>query len=342
MKIGRKIIGVISILVGVASYILAVICYGDLYSMGSNNQVLAFKQGDTTISASQYEEIVRMEEKNEARDKTPDFAFWREDTGQTIHNFQLQRQCQITTVKVRGSMEVLYNDFEKLSEEDVEGCLLDETTAMELFGSLEIEGNEVMVGDRSLIVRGILRGEKNAVVLRPIATESTDKISLGEEGDANTFLINHGIQGEIVTDGFMKGILRLILLIFPLTLLILFGVISRNYLKNFRKYQGVHKVGQVLWWGIMLLFLFVIFKQGEIPETMIPDKWSDFSFWSTWWEKSMHNIICYLKERKGQGDLEKIKWFLKGAFFGLFPLFLCSYNVRIKTDPPLGLSSTDN
>lgn len=123
---------------------------------------------------SQLQEDLRMdaqkaqdgEEALQEDDTSAAVAAWREEKEQWITGSETQGTVQASVIMVSGDPSLLSPLFAGLDKSDTDGCLLDEETAYKLFGSVRVTGKQVVIGERSYCVRGILKAwEKVAVTL---------------------------------------------------------------------------------------------------------------------------------------------------------------------------------
>lgn len=55
-----------------------------------------------------------------------------------------------------------------------------------------------------------------------------------------------------------------------------------------------------LWLFLAAGILLFLGMNIRIPSDMIPSKWSDFSFWGTWWETQRENLLCMIRMEQGE------------------------------------------
>lgn len=299
-------------LAGIYSYYTGISCYSQLRHYPNTHQV-----SDVSLSKTDYDHIRETQAKEES---SLEYALWGKTDGINVENPQFKRSFSVSMWKIRGNLDVVFGGFVKLQEQDARGCYLDAKTARELFGSEEVIGNEIVCQGKRWTIRGILRGGIPVLAVRPGELEFTDCITLqgGTDAEVKSFLLRYGISGTAVHGMFLREILQLLLLLFPISLSICF----------FRNLRGI--CGDEIRWGLLLLFFFLILRLVEIPETMIPDKWSNFQFWKNWWEAAKSNVEAFLGREKTGMELEWIICFLKGTAWALSAVLLGQAAFRIK------------
>lgn len=262
-----------------------------------------------------WEDYGRICETQEGEESTLCTAFWGKTEGVDVENVQWSRRSNVCVWRVRGRMDLLFEGAADLQETDRRGCYLDAETARELFGSTEVIGNEVSCMGRQFTIRGILEGEEGLLVIRPGEKETTDRITLMDDGKdritrskIDNFLLRYGISGTRVDLMFLAAILQVFLLLFPAGL----GICFFKSLKG-GKLEGVR-------WILLLFMFWLLLRQIEIPDTMIPDKWSDLQFWEDWWGSASDNIAAFMEQEKSGKEMGQIECFIKGAVCAVLPV----------------------
>lgn len=300
-------------LTGLFFYCIAIHQYSSLCQYPAVYQV-ACGGGHAALTQEDYRQICMTQEKEES---SLCYAFWGKTEGVDVENVQGSRRSSVDVWRVRGRLDILFNGSVNLQETDLQGCYLDAETARELFGSTEVTGSEVTCMGRQFTIRGILVGEEDLLILRPGVKETTDHITLGDEdkdpmtaSKIESFLLRYGISGRAVDPLFLKYILQILLLLFPAGL----GICLFRELKGGRA-EGVR-------WILLLIMFWLLLRRIEIPETMIPDKWSDFQFWKNWWESAGDNMAAFARKEKTGRELAQIICFLKGAVCAAIPVVI--------------------
>ncbi len=291
----KRILRLLPPLAGILTY-----CAGISYYSQLRQYPETYQAADILLSQEDYE---NMRETQKEEEDAPDLALWEKTQGVNVQNPQFKRQTSVSLWKIRGNLDILFEGFVKLQEEDINGCYLDAGTAQELFGSAEVAGSEIICQGRRLTIRGILREKEAILAIRPRAQESTDRLTLAgaTASDAESFLLRYGVTGAAVTGAFLKEILQLLLLLFPISLAVcLFRSLKGSLSDGFR-------------WILLFLAFFFIFQWIEIPDAMIPDKWSNFQFWKNWQETARNNGMAFFRQEKTGKELAQTICFLKGA-----------------------------
>lgn len=302
--VGRRLFALALFLAGIFSYYIAVqqyslLCqYPAAYQVACGGEHAALTQGD-------YGQICKTQEKEAS---SLCYALWGKTTGVEVENVQWSRRASVSVWRVRGRLDILFQGSAYLQETDLQGCYLDAGTARELFGSTEVIGNEISCIGRKFIIRDLLDGEEDLLVIRPGDRETTDHITLGDvdkepvaASKIESFLLRYGISGRAVDPLFLRGILQIFLLMFPVSLSI----------RLFRSLKGGSLDG--IRWVLLFFMFWMLLRRIQIPDAMIPDKWSNFQFWKNWWESARDNITAFMRQEKTGGELAQIVCFLKGA-----------------------------
>lgn len=308
----KRIFRLLLPLAGILAYCAGISYYSQMRQRPDTYQVM-----DAPLTQQDYENMRQTQKEEE---NSPDFAFWGKIQGIYVENPQLKREVSVSLWKIRGNLDILLDGFVKLQEEDINGCYLDAGTAQELFGSAQAVGSEIICQGRRLTVRGILKEKEAILAVRPREYESTDRLTLAgvTASDAESFLLRYGIAGAAVTGAFLKEILQFLLLLFPISLAVCL----------FRSLKGSLSDG--IRWMLLIFAFFFIFWWVEIPDSMIPDKWSNFQFWKNWWEAAKDNGIAFFWQEKTGKELAQTVCFLKGALCAAASVVVGQTTLRMK------------
>lgn len=309
-------------LAGFAAYFLSVYYYRLLVQVPVTWQIVC-KDGESGQTAQDYKRIQSMQEDEESPLVC---AFWKKEEDQTVENSSLGRTCTASVWKVRGSLEVLFHPFVKLQEDDLQGCYLSEEMAGNLFGSVEVVGSQVLYGKRQLTVRGILKEEDPLLVMRPGEQEATDRVTLADQSQrrVESFQMQYQIPGTAVNSLFLGEILQWVILLFPIALAVGFFRDFHRLLNDRKDDFPVRVLGKAVWWALLAGFAYFLFNSIDIPETMIPDKWSDFQFWKTWWESAKEQILCFVRQEWTGNEMVRMGYFVKSAVCSVVPFFIAA------------------
>lgn len=113
------------------------------------------------VLAGEGETMVR---EGENMEYSHDILFFLEKKKQYVENPEWYRESQTTAVEILGDSVLLFPFAYPLEPGDLKGCLLGEENARELFGGVEIIGEEIVYKGESYEIRGILP-EKNLLVI---------------------------------------------------------------------------------------------------------------------------------------------------------------------------------
>lgn len=246
------------------------------------------------------------------------YALWKKTESVEVENPRWGRRSTVSEWSVRGDMELLFRGMVKLAEQDLQGCYLDAETARELFGTTAVVGSEICCQGKRLTIRGILEHENGLLALRPGEKETTDHLTFGgaSPSEVRNFLLRYGIPGTAVNTFFLREILQILLMLFPLSLALFL----------FRSLKGSQAEG--VRWIVLLFMLYLLLRQIQIPETLIPDKWSDFEFWKEQWTLGRENLYAYMRQEKTGRELAQIACFFRGVLCALFPVFVWQIPIR--------------
>lgn len=253
--------------------------------------------------------------------------------------------CQLTGKHANARQMVVSGDSTLLLPETgqlawrEDGCYLDTQTADELFGTESASGQLVTCGERVLTVLGTFESLQKLLVRSAVPGDSEQLTAVSlHDSDPNRakrgleeFLLRHGLEGTCMDFVFLSALVQNFLAILPLLLgLQLLRLLLAPGLLTSSEHRK--RPGKVLTWILCavlscgLLFLTVRFL--KIPSDMIPTRWSDFSFWSDWWQRQRQNLLLLLGTAQGEAQLELLWNALQAVIFGLAAIFLGAGTIR--------------
>lgn len=260
---------------------------------------------------------------------------WREEHLQEVTNPDLNRTAnELSVLLINGSSNLLVKGS-MLFKDDKEGCLIDSETSFKLFGSNNCIGKTIIYGDRSLVVRGILKDTKANIMLQlqEKSTEALNGITIdGSElsfNKINEFRSQFGIEEMAISGGFYYIIAKVISIIFPILALILILLkITASAFKSKNKpiLLGIYII-------MSIASVFIVFKVTKInisvPLDIIPNKWSDFDFWSNMWKEYWDKIQYVMYMKKSGIDIYHIENMLKSILFSILTIVLFIISLKI-------------
>lgn len=319
-------------------YSLAVFYNGKMMSdnPGTATAVLTGNRLDAKSAA----EVQKAEQK---QDNPLQFTIWGEKENVMLSNKKYQRSSSATAVLVCNNPQLLFNGTAALAPDDKNGCLIDEKTAYDLFGSTDVAGKQLEYLDRKLTIRGLLKGiddERQLVVMQAYGEDQnldsiTVRIPEGSETETavSEFLMRHSLEGKIMDLELLKGITRILILLLPV--LFAFGIMI-TLLRYTREEKG-QGISYYIWWGAVIVILIItilgILRFITIPKEMIPTKWSDFDFWTNLWKKKEEAFLFLIQTAKHQPQIDMILAFFHSVFFSILSIILYIISFRKRREP---------
>ncbi len=253
---------------------------------------------------------------------------------QQVENEELAVKTKVRLLEVSGDMNQVYPMRMKRGavthEEDYKGCLIDETTAYELFKTTDSVGNLITYRDKEYCIRGIIKTKEQVVVIRIEDREHAysnlelvyeDKLN----GDlpAQDFMMQNGLAGSymVLEGGFIAGILRLFYLLpaWFLGFYMLAGMIGQLWKRRNLPLQAVTlALLYLLAWVVVSWFM--EFKI-HIPERLIPTQWSDFSFWTEKFNALQHYMSDLDYLIPVPKDVLLVRYARRSLYYSLIALF---------------------
>ena len=304
------------------------ISLGYANNIGSENKTLNFYFENENYNTELIKTI---------KEADPELAVvgWAEESLQSANNPDLGKiASDLDVLIIKGSSNLLVKGS-NLFADDLEGCLIDNDTSYKLFGSSNCVGREIVYNDRTLIVRGILKGSKANIMIQ--ATEDSSQVLDGLTIDGTGLTLNKiedfkmkfGINEMAISGNIYYIIAKFIALIFPIITLVL--ILIKVITSLFKSRNKPVLVSLYILMAIASIFIF--FKitniKISIPLDMIPNKWSDFDFWSKMGKEYKEKFEYVLYMKKYGVDIYNIENLLKSVLYSIFTVILFVINLRI-------------
>ena len=304
------------------------ISLGYANNIGSENKTLNFYFENENYNTELIKTIKEAE---------PELAVvgWAEESLQSANNPDLGKiASDLDVLIIKGSSNLLVKGS-NLFADDLEGCLIDNDTSYKLFGSSNCVGREIVYNDRTLIVRGILKGSKANIMIQ--ATEDSSQVLDGLTIDGTGLTLNKiedfkmkfGINEMAINGDVYYMIAKFIALIFPIIALVLILIKVITSLFKSRNKPVLVSLYVLMAIASIFIFLKVANIKISIPLDMIPNKWSDFDFWSKMGKEYKEKLEYVLYMKKYGVDIYNIENLLKSVLYSIFTVILFVINLRI-------------
>ena len=141
----------------------------------------------------------------------PVFTAWAEKEGQTVTDPKLGKSIQTNIVYLSGSSELVLPAEPVLLAQDEKGCLVAAHTAWELFGSVEVVGQEIEIDHEICTIRGIVNKPRNGIYMQKSASMknvSFQRITLEEKEieEGKNFLLRYGVDGTVIRMDYLRSL----------------------------------------------------------------------------------------------------------------------------------------
>ena len=304
------------------------ISLGYANNIGSENKTLNFYFENDNYDTELIKSI---------KDAEPELSVvgWAEKSLQSANNPDLGKiASDLDVVIIKGSSNLLVKGS-NLFTDDLEGCLIDNDTSHKLFGSSNCVGREIVYNDRTLIVRGILKGSNANIMIQVPEGSSQVLDGLIIDGTGLTlnkiedFKMMFGINEMAISGNIYYMLAKFIALIFPIIALVLILIkVIASLFKSRNK-----PILVILYILMSIASIFIFFKvtniKISIPLDMIPNKWSDFDFWSKMGKEYKEKFEYVLYMKKYGVDIYNIENLLKSVLYSIFTVILFVINLRV-------------
>lgn len=254
---------------------------------------------------------------------TWEYALWEELEGEVVSNPNLNRQYKVSVTAVRGSFRVLLPQAYWMGDSDGEGCFLDRTAALGVFGSTDVVGKQLLYEGRQLTVRGVTDDRGGIMLIRPKPGEALKNIILSVPDGASQevlgteFMAIQGIQGTVTDNRPFTGIVRLLVLGFPFTILLFYLCRLNKVIRGMTATPVLRMLATVMTVCLALFTTGVFLTCLHIPRDYVPTKWSDFSFYTGRAEYILGQWKQYFQIPKSKLEIPYVFCSLKSILYGL-------------------------
>lgn len=299
--------------------------YSSKSTTAKNIQMLSTENNILDGSAA-----IDMQTTEETTDNPIHFTAWGEVKDGMVEEGDLNKSAKVNALLIKGDSNLVYENSQNLTSDDVDGCLLSENVVYQLYGDNNVTGKTIEYNGRSLIIREVIKDTSDLIIMQ--ALSSTEQvmnyvsIEVGSGDDADVVvqefnnrytgfdnLIN--IQSYGMWASVISGILPIIMLFTILIPFIKFLLSYRQQPVRFFLYTAL----TLVYAGI---FLWIMNFEFNFPTNMIPSKWSDFSFWSSLYQKKTDEIELLLRIEKNTVQMTIVQPFLQTTKYSVFAVIL--------------------
>ena len=298
-------------------------------------------------------EAEQMRIRNQEAEDPFSYALWGKEGIRQLQNRDLGRFAETEIYVVEGSSSLLFTSSVILDGTVEKSCLIGEDTAQALFGTDDATGLSITMDGSDYVVLGMLtEAERSAVFqAKDLNTNALDRINIQVSDDVTLSSLEQNLEGELGFEGtaldyrFITVLLGaagfglcFLLWIWLLRLLLEeFRIFRREFTENIEYYKNGHRsdpvyikgvairIGGIL--GIVIILLIFLRFQVQIPEDLIPPKWSDFEFWERLINDKSERMLNWLRCEKGASELLYLEKSALAAVF-LALSYLCYIVLR--------------
>lgn len=313
---------VFSHVIKIALVLAMIICW--VLSIGYTNRLASVKNTfNIYFDEEEYfpADIYKMQKEEKDKGNSLVFTGWHEKEKQTVLNSNFNRRVESNIIFICGQSS-LVAEGPILFEDDIKGCLIDEETAYKLFGSNDVIGNTIIYDSGEFIIRGIHRAMEDTIIMKA-ESDSKDKIQgllidISNDGIKNIKLISerYGVKEYGVNSTVYYNLGKMCTSLLPLIILLI--IVCSDLKKAIeikdRPVLFIFSIMMIIVW-ITAFFCITRYKIS-IPVDILPNKWSDFDYWSKFFQECMDKIKYVIYMKKYMLDIYVISYLNK--------IFLCT------------------
>lgn len=313
---------VFSHVIKIALVLAMIICW--VLSIGYTNRLASVKNTfNIYFDEEEYlpADIYKMQKEEKDKGNSLVFTGWHEKEKQTVLNSNFNRRVESNIIFICGQSS-LVAEGPILFEDDINWCLIDEETAYKLFGSNDVIGNTIIYDSREFIIRGIHRAMEDTIIMQA-ESDSKDKIQgllidISNDGIKNIKLISerYGVKEYGVNSTVYYNLGKMCTSMLPLIILliIVWSALKKAIEIKDRPVLFIFSIMMIIVW-ITAFFCITRYKIS-IPVDILPNKWSDFDYWSKFFQECMDKVKYVIYMKKYMLDIYVISYLNK--------IFLCT------------------
>ena len=299
-----------------------IICW--VLSIGYTNRLASVKNTfNIYFDEEEYfpADIYKMQKEEKDKGNSLVFTGWHEKEKQTVLNSNFNRRVESNIIFICGQSS-LVAEGPILFEDDIKGCLIDEETAYKLFGSNDVIGNTIIYDSGEFIIRGIHRAMEDTIIMQA-ESDSKDKIQgllidISNDGIKNIKLISerYGVKEYGVNSTVYYNLGKMCTSMLPLIILliIVWSALKKAIEIKDRPVLFIFSIMMIIVW--IIAFFCITRYKISIPVDILPNKWSDFDYWSKFFQECMDKIKYVIYMKKYMLDIYVISYLNK--------IFLCT------------------
>lgn len=262
-----------------------------------------FQRDFTSFSVRFPQKAVEGGKAEELQSEVPylEITLWSSPEKEIVEAVSLGKKKEMQVIFAEGDikkimpMKLVFGMY--LLSEDEKGCMIEETAAYNLFGNKNVLGKVLEYQDQKYVIRGVIKTKQNVCIFRSIGKNikyenmeltydkdilNQEKLTKDETAVSMQLLSQFEIKPELYFDSsFLAELLKLLFRL-SAALVMIYQCLRRGYQEKKNSKKGRRKEG--FYFLAAFLFLPLIFYGAELPDRLIPTRWSDFQFWQTLFE----------------------------------------------------------
>ena len=238
-------------------------------------------------------------------------TFWREHKSEFKNEFS---SADADCIAYSGDASLVW-PFEYISGcapgvKDGSGCVISEPLARRLWGSADIVGMTVEVDGETRYIRGVFKGKSELALISfsdEDVTRSWTAVELSggppdaARSDAESYASASGLgkPGTVIAGGhaYLAGLLAMLPLLIPAVygMAMIAGAIKKRYPGSYRN---------IRFFGFIIIACMVPLLIRALPASLVPTRWSDFSFWASLLQRITGDLSEFLNAAPRLRDAE--------------------------------------
>lgn len=203
-----------------------------------------------------------------------------------IESTSIEKFAETELVYVYGNINLLFPDMSYLKSVSDNFCIIDTTTAYELYGHTDVIGMRVIANNKNFTICNVVDSQQQFILVSDIENKylQYDQLLININGRSSKIISNklsvvYGIKGDVICYGIISFLPLCLIAVMSIILVVLLIIKIRKPTILNTKYGYIFKEASlfIAFTGIALI---LIFFAERCPLDFIPTQWSAFDEWS--------------------------------------------------------------
>ena len=233
-------------------------------------------------------------------------SLWSSGENVYCKNTVLGRHAYVEVIRYCGIPKTLYTATDGIYGNDTKRCMIDEKTAMDLFGETDIVGETVSLENKQFIIDYVISGKQGVLICEATDNDLVNMLTIQLDNQKSRIEIirklkvNYGITGNTIQLQRLFEVASGMLLFIPTSCLAYMLYYISIYTKENKSCTARERIiYSTFILGAIAIFSIVIINNSAFTLDFAVNKISNFEAWRTSFEEFKKAAIYLIKLEKG-------------------------------------------